>query len=537
MKKSHSAVGQSTTLSALLLATLLFSCTPKPHVPTNPFNEQAAREYLKPIRPASEGRNPCWNGFARKFIYAPAFDFEKVENAVSYRYTVSDTRKPEKVWSFDASTPDADLSPIWNDIYPADVHLTVDALDAKGNVLKTVGDRTFLRDFPFEAPYPGKALPYRESAMRAALYIHRMPAVQAWKNQTVPDLSYQLNAYPNKMTGATLSNEAFIAQNIPSFREEALQIARNAAQFLIDQSRPEGHPLEFFPPTFYEDKASSGWAENVGTTMVMDATMAGKGFLNLFVATGDSLYLDRALKIADTYQKLQYEDGSFPVKVNYETGEPINNGRAMLEPILRYASRLRKEFGIEKYKEMEDKANAWMHKYPLESFDLAGSFEDTYRLGNTQPYQNLTNCTAAPYASYLLQQENISEQDLKDAIDLIRMSEDQFVHWNYLPDDVTHVREIPTPSVFEQYFCYEPVDDSSANMVNAYLDLYAITGDKLLLEKSKALMDHLTILQNQVTGMILTIDEPVEFFWINCSFITQTTLLRLADVLGEPPLE
>lgn len=517
-------------------AAMLFSCAQTPQDEMEQLNAQAAREYLIPIRPASEGRNPCWNGFARKFTYAPAFDFEKVDGAASYRYTVSDTRKPENVWSFEAEGPDADLSPIWNDIYPADVQLTVEALDAEGKVLKTVGDRKFLRDFPFHGPYPGKAMSYRESAMRAALYSHRMPAVQAWKNQTVPDLSYQLNAYPNKMTGATLSNEAFIAQHVPSLREEALQIARNAAQFLIDQSRPEGHPLEFFPPTFYEDKASSGWAENVGTTMMMDAVMAGKGFLNLFVATGDSLYLDRALKIADTYQKLQYEDGSFPVKVNYETGVPINDARAMLGPILYYTARLRTEFGIDKYKEMEEKANAWMQKYPMESFDLAGSFEDTYRLGNVQPYQNLTNCTAAPYASYLLQQENVSEKDLKDAIDLIRMSEDQFVHWNFLPDDATGVREIPSPSVFEQYFCYEPVDDSSANMVNAYLDLYAITGDKLLLEKSKALMDHLTILQNQVTGMILTIDEPVEYFWINCSFITQTALLRLADVLGEPEL-
>ena len=524
------------TLLLTGLAAMLAACCPSRCDKMEQINAQAAKEYLIPIRPATEGRNPCWNGFARKFIYAPAFDFEAVDGAAAYRYTVSDTLRPEQQWTFQAETPQADLSPIWNDIYPADVHLTVEALDKDGNVLSTVGERDFLRDFPFQGPYPGKAMSYRESAMRAALYIHRMPAVQAWKTQTVPDLSYQLNAYPNKMIGATLSNEAYIAQHVPALRDEALLIARQAAQFLIDQSRPEGHPLEFFPPTYYKDKASSGWAENVGTTMMLDAIMAGKGFLNLFVATGDSLYLDRALKIADTYQRYQYDDGSLPVKVNYETGKPTNNGRAMLEPLLSYVYRLRKEFGIGKYREMEEKANAWMHQYPLESFDFAGAFEDTYRLGNLQPYQNLTNCTAAPYASYLLQQEQVSEQDLKDATDLIRMSEDQFVHWNFLPDPETGVRETPSPSVFEQYYCYEPVDDSSANMMQAYLDLYALTGDALLLEKAKALMDHLTILQDQVTGMILSIDEPVEYFWIDCSVNTQNALLRLADVVGEPEL-
>ena len=130
-------------------------------------------------------------------------------------------------------------------------------------------------------------------------------------------------------------------------------------------------------------------------------------------------------------------------------------------------------------------------------------------------------------------QDNPSEEDIADAIDLIRLSEDQFVHWDYLPDDVTGVREIPTPSTFEQYFCYEPVDASSANMADAYLSLYAVTGDRLALEKARALMDHLTILQNQITGMIISIDEPVEYFWINCNYGSLTTLMRLAEVTGE----
>ena len=512
-------------------ALLLCSCAQEKDL-FEKVNAQAAQEYLVPIRPACEGRNPCWNGYARKFLYAPAFDFEKVEGAASYRFTVNDVRKPENTWSFEADGPDANLSPIWNDIYPADVHLVVEALDASGKVIKTAGERNFLRDYPFVGPYPDNALPYRESAMRAALYTHRMPAVQAWKTQTVPDLSYQLNAYPNKITGATLSNEAFIAERIPELREEALLIARNAAQFLIDQSCPEGHPLEFFPPTFYQDKASSGWADNKGTTMVMDACMAGNGFLNLYNATKDSLYLDRALKIADTYVKLQAEDGSYPIKVDFATGEPINNARAMLVPLLTYIRRLENEYGITKYTDMRDKAAKWMKEVALETFDLTGQFEDTYHSG-AKAYQNLTNCTAAPYASYLLTGENPSEQDIKDALDLIRMSEDQFVHWDYLPDDVTGVREIPTPSTFEQYFCYEPVDASSANVANALLDYYDLTGDELSLQKAKALLDHLTILQNQVTGMILSIDEPVEYFWINCNLWSLEMILRLADTLGE----
>ncbi|MGN0202258.1 MAG: hypothetical protein ACI399_05065 [Candidatus Cryptobacteroides sp.] len=517
---------------AVAAVLLVQSCQNQSSDSFESLNRQAAEEYLVPIRPAYEGRNPAWNGYALKFLYAPSFDFQKMDGADHYKFTVKDTRS-ESVWSFEADSPDANLSPVWNDIHPADVHLTVEAVAADGTVLGVVGERDFLRDFPFNGPYPGKALPYRESALRAALYTHRMPAVQSWKTQTVPDLSYCLNAYPCKIIGATLSNEAFIATMIPAYKEEALQIARNAAKFLIDQSRPEGTPLEFFPPTFYLDEAQAGRADNKGWTMMMEPTKAGNGFLDLFNVTGDSLYLDRALKIADTYKKLQAEDGSLPVKVDFITGVPMNDAKITLEPLLMYIHRLETEFGVYDYAETKAKAEKWMEEVPMKAFDLEGSFEDTYSYGSG-PYQNLTNCTSALYASYLLRKDSKpSAEDVENAVDLIRLCEDQFVHWDYLPDDETGVREIPTPSTFEQYRCYEPVDASSSNMADAYLDLYAVTGDRLLLEKARALMDHLTILQNQITGMIISIDEPVEYFWINCNFGSLSSLMRLADVVGE----
>lgn len=108
------------------------------------LHRAAMREYLDPIRPGYEGRNPFWNAFATKFIYAPAFGFEPVENAVKYRFTVSHlgtsmiespryrkdapTEDPEprrvlgpgvptgRSWSFEADSPQQSLAPVWNDI-------------------------------------------------------------------------------------------------------------------------------------------------------------------------------------------------------------------------------------------------------------------------------------------------------------------------------------------------------------------------------------------------------------------------------------
>ena len=498
------------------------------------LNAAAAEEYQHPIRPASEGRNPCWNAFSKKFTYSPAIDVKALEGATEYRFVIRQ-EKGEGTWSFTSKDPCSDLSPVWAFVTPSDVRLDIIALDGKGDVMDTVFTRKFLRDFPFEGPYNRNVRPYRESAMMAALYIHNMEAVQKFKDSSVPDLeAYSHFTYPNKIIGSLVSVEAQIARNIPALREEALLIARNAAQFLIDQSRPEGDPLAFFPPTYYGDKAASSRDWNIGKTMTMDACYSGNAFLDLYDVTGDKLYYERALRIADTFAHIQRADGSFPIKVDFATGEPVNSVGAMLHPVLNYANRLEKQYGETRYQEMTAKGAAWMKEVALETFDLTGQFEDVTVEG-LKPYENLTNCTAAPYASYILHNAP-SAEDIADARDLIRLSEDQFVHWNEVPDE-NGIRILGTPCVFEQHKYQMPVDNSTCNVANAYLDLYEVTGDRLAFEKARALIDNLTVVQQVTSGQIPTTfkmrtpeNDKRRTFWINCSNASIKILLRMAEM-------
>lgn len=501
------------------------------------LNAEAAKEYLTPIRPASEGRNPCWNEFCKKFIYAPAFDVKAVEDADNYKFIIKE-KDGSGEWSFTSTDSCADLSPIWASVPPSKVDLTVLAIDGKENVLDTAYKRSFLRDFPFEGPYNSNVRPYREAAIMAALYIHKTPGAQKFKETSVPDLDlYSHFTYANKVIGGLISVEAKIAEYVPSLKEEALLIARNAAKFLIDQSRPEGDRLEYFPPTYYGDRVASKNDWNVGRTMTMDACYSGNAFLDLFKVTGDSLYYDRALKIADTFMKIQNEDGSFPIKVYFETGEPVNEVKAMLHPILNYTRRLENEYGVTKYADMSARAAKWMKEVALETFDLTGQFEDVTVEG-LKPYQNLTNCTASPYASYILR-GHPSAEEIEDARDLIRLSEDQFVHWNALPNK-DGVRPIATPCVYEQHRYQVPVDNSSCNVANAYLDLYEATSDELAFAKAKALVDNLTVVQDITNGKIPTtfdLRSPERnkrrTYWINCTNASITILLRMAGLTGE----
>lgn len=497
------------------------------------LNLQAAKEYDIPIRPGYEGKNPYWNKFAIKFIYAPAFDFAEVEGAASYRYMVTPKSNPEgKSWSFVADKPNLSLAEVWRDVEVGDVVLRVEALDATQQVIALAGEREFFRDFPFNGPYHDAVRGYKESALLALLHIHNKSAIQHWKNSTEPDMSYELNTYPCKIISATISLEVLLAKHCPALKEDALKIAENAAQFLINESQLDGAPLAYFPPTYYGNYVTSGASRNRGKTMAMEALSAASAFLDLYDLTGKQQYFDRAICITETYKRLQAKDGSFPIKMDFESGEPVNGVKAMLHPMLEHLQRLEQQYGIKQYAKMFERAEEWMQSKALESFDMTGQFEDGTVLG-LEPYENLTNCTAAPYASYLLNKKKTSRKELRDAVDLIRFSEDQFVHWDTAVKRYG-VKVNHTPCVVEQYKYRMPVDHSACNVANAWLSLYEETGDELAYAKAKAMIDNITILQNSNTGMLPTFWR--NFFsgtdWINCTLLSIQTLLRM-DALQE----
>ena len=524
VKNSNLAMKKTVLIIALLGA--MISCMPEKSRDQQ-LAEKAAEEYLLPVHPGSAER-PFWNGFAKKFIYAPSFDFQTVEGAEDYLYTVT-AQCGE--WSFTTKSPQSPLSPIWNDIPQGTaVTLTVDGLAADGTAVGRAGERSFWRDYGFNPPYSGAVRDYREAAILGMLYVHNMPAVQKLATSSEPDMSYVYFTYPCKIIGAVVQMETLLAKTAPVYAENALAIAKGAAKFLIDHARKPGEPLAYFPPTYYKQYMASKLPENQGKTMAMEAAAAGQAYLDLYDATGDKLYLEQALGIADTYLRLQCEDGSWHIKYDFATGEPVNDSKAMLHPLLNYFLRLEQGYGENKYAEARQRGERWMAEHILDKFDMTGQFEDVSVLG-LQPYENLTNCTAAPYASYILNR-GAQEGDIETAYELVRFSEDQFVYWDCPVNESGYKRD-STPCVFEQYKYEMPIDNSTCNVANAMLDIYEATGDELMMAKATALIDNITVIQCVNTGKILT-SWRVRFnvnpsYWINCTYDSVRALLRLAE--------
>lgn len=108
--------------------------------------EQAAAEYQEPIRPGNVEGNPWWNGYAPRFLYAPVFKFNEVSGAASYRasITVTPMEGEAQTLTMDCASPEISLVPVWADITPGKVRMTVTGIGTDGQPAGLSGVKSFV---------------------------------------------------------------------------------------------------------------------------------------------------------------------------------------------------------------------------------------------------------------------------------------------------------------------------------------------------------------------------------------------------------
>ena len=362
-----------------------------------------------------------------------------------------------------------------------------------------------------------------------------------WLKTGEPDPEYRFNSYACKIWSATVQCECFLAANKPELKEDALAVARAAAAALMKYSRPEGEPLAFFPPTYFKsagDESLSGVLDyNQVTTMFVEAVCAAKALLDLYDATGEQQYFDFARHIAETYRNLQSEDGYWPMKVNYYTGEPTIPAPCMPTTILQLAQRLKDQYNVDGFEDMIVRSEAWLWQNTLATFNFNGQFEDVPVEGHA-PFQDLTNCVAVDCIDYLLAKPDPSNAEVKVCIEMARFAEDQFTRWN-APLDVAFGSESVQdvlPFVYEQFVFQVPVDHSTAGVAMAWMRIWEQTGDPLALAKAKTLVDSLVKVQ-QENGRIPTVmynEDPDNHndIWANCTWQSIVALDRFNRIIN-----
>lgn len=322
------------------------------------LNEEGAADFYKselkatriPVRPGVPGKAPFWNAYTKRFMYAPAFDFQIVEGAVKYRFTVNDEKGG--IFIFTAKNPWEPLSPVWNDVAVGAVTVKAEGLDSKGRCVGLAGERLFYRLAIFNGPYRSSLTKTNTEAglegLRALLDSERF---RYWLSEGKPFPGERLNCYPTKEMGASIRAMVQLSK-LTADKEEsqrALKTARNIADFLIDSlSVPAGKVMEYMPFVYWLDPhrtvaETPSSKKRAEMTMLSEPPRAILGYIELYEVCGEKKYLDAALRAARTYSKIMREDNTWPLMVEKEDGTVIE--QMTFFPVCRGSSTVMKSFG------------------------------------------------------------------------------------------------------------------------------------------------------------------------------------------------
>ena len=512
------------------------------------FATQALAEYNsddKTVRHGGQNGRVFWNTHASQFMFVPAFQFRFLRPAEEYIYTATDCNG--KQHSFTDTSSCAPLTPIWKDIPVGIVELKVEVRHMVDHKIYSIGSRTFYKTAPFPGrdALPKKACSYRECAIKAFRYAFRDPSSQYWLQYGKPDPEYYHNVYPSKMIDSLVRAMISYSKLEPEMASQALQLAKNAADYLLSITYSDEYALAGMPPT-YSFKGLN--KETVNRTapaaegrqhqvMMIYPAMVGSMYLALEEETGDKKYFDAAYRIAEHYKKTVLPSGSWYLMVTADTNEPETVNCCNNFSLLEFMNAIYHRTGEACWHELERNYFSYLCKTYLENYNWEGQFEDSKL---TEGYLNLTHIEADKMISYIAANMADDPEMVKEAEQLMRFVEDQFVVWgDFAPWSIRGDARWYSPAGLEQYFWYVPIDANTAAIIKAFLDLYSVTHDELLLEKACALGDSITRMQEPVSGVIPThwmkedCATNLDNFWINCHIGTAFSMMKLAEVMGE----
>ena len=509
---------------------------------------RALAETSVPVRAGLPGARPFWNTAAVQFLYAPAFDLPETAGASSYRFTVGPATG--EALTFVAEKPWTPLSAVWTSVPPGVATLTVQPLDAGGAAVGGAATQVFHRAAPFGGTYPPPAMTWSASAGTALAALVHSDELACWFGTNGPDRKVHLYRYPSKIIGAAAAVLAVYATQrpVPDDAADALRAARRAADYVIGLSQPADAAWAHHPPT-YHPTLYREWMKghmDPGRYLTSCGAETGQYYLDVYAATKDRAYLDAAIRIAETYAKRQMPEGSWLQFVTPGDGRPAADNVLVPTTVIAFLERLGRVTGDGRFDAVRTRALVWVLDHPARTWNWQGQFEDVRPM---PPYENLTKHEAGDLAIHLFDTARADAAKQALALDLLRFAEDQFVVWDR-PPTVTprkqnadgaagaRSRRWMLPCVLEQYRCYAPVCASSAKLIRMNLAAFRATGDRLHLEKARALAGTLTRTQSNARApgryqtWLMANPGPM---WFNCELIAIRAMQELAETEETAP--
>lgn len=169
--------------------------------------------------------------------------------------------------------------------------------------------------------------------------------------------------------------EAFLNYYNYSGQREAVRRARELADWTIAHSTPAEWKWPFLPwSTFSEGKP--GGYEDKDNLQPDKVGYMGLSYTRLYEVTGERKYLDAARKAADTLTLQQSGDGSWPFRVNPQTGVVFQQYTAALFMNVAFLEKMFSLTHNPDYKNAQITAWMWMLRNPIRTNNWSGLYED-----------------------------------------------------------------------------------------------------------------------------------------------------------------
>jgi len=289
----------------------------------------------------------------------------------------------------------------------------------------------------------------------------------------------------------------------PALKRRLLEEARSGGHFLTRRGRGP-----YSLPQYYKGD-------------VWFAAWMGPAFLDLYDATGEQQWMDRALDFAETLKRLQQPSGTW-TWVDEESGAiGISNERGdrswdnldlQFAEFLYFFGRLRSQYEVEDYIPVETAAANWL-KHAVATDPVHN--ERNYLWLDRRPGEAKDAIGPTFYALYLL--DYALQEDDAHLQEIIRIAEDEFITWNRTSN--------PGSDFLPRVNGFAPRDVGSSGgygvdpaatmrMALVFLKLYQHTGKQIDLERAKALCESVLALQRSnglIWGNPQLPDDPVAY--------------------------
>jgi hypothetical protein len=179
--------------------------------------------------------------------------------------------------------------------------------------------------------------------------------------------------------------EAFLNYYNYTGDTEAMRRARELADWTIAHSTPPDWKWPRLPWSTFTEGKPGGFMDK--ETLQPDKTgYMGLAYARLYEVTGESRYLEAARGIADTLEKQQAKNGSWPFRVNPQTGEVYEQYTAGLMMPVAFLEKMHQITGNLDYKNAQISAWMWMLRNPLRTDNWSGFYEDIKKEDGSQVY-------------------------------------------------------------------------------------------------------------------------------------------------------